>query len=126
MFVGDSNKNAIDAIQAVGIEQLQVAPTGEIVELRVKLAYYNSTTHIGYGTATAAHCPRTHEVGMISTESMEKLQAFLNSVEKDFGTVLFGAGYLQEDGIEKGDSAKAESSEGLTPSQRKKGLGGGV
>ena len=66
----------------------KVTPAGKATEVNLTMAYVNGNSQTTYGTCTV-------RLQMLSVDSLDALRKFLDSVEEDFGRVMFQHGGIR-------------------------------
>ena len=116
MYVRGTDHCNIDAVWSAEVEVKRNAPAAP-PEVKVVMVFSNSKTGDTMGTCPLYHNPAAGIADNISKETLELLERFLESAEKDLGKLVFESGTTVTGGLASGG---AESDEGLT----RVGIGG--
>lgn len=77
-------QSSFDSVLCVGAAVTK-PPTGETPDVQLTMVYVNRATGTTFGTCPA----QTH---LLSQPTIDLLNAFLDSAERDFGQLVFGEG----------------------------------
>ena len=120
MYTKDTDQSAIDSVLC---REMKMTGNAEVPSLEMTMVYLNSKTGITYGSCPLIHSPKEGKVGLLSPTTLEKLRAFIEAAEEDFGRLIFGSGMIRE----IGEETLEQEQEGQAGTNRppRIGLGGG-